>query len=526
MGFVKQAVILAIASLLVRFMGFLYRLPLTELIGDLGNGYYGAGYNLYTFFLILSSAGIPAAISKLVSERNAKGEYENSHRVFKAALIVSGTLGFIAMLALFFGASTLARLVKTPQSYHSILTLAPTVFTVAIMAVFRGYFQGMGTTVPTAASQVIEQLFNAVFSVLLAYILVKESVVLGAAGGTAGTGIGAFFGLATVFVIYLRNRSSIILKIKRSKTRVKQESYKSLAITIIKVAAPIIAGTAIFSITSLLDNFMVKDRLLASLAFSQNQSDELYGQLVGKYVLLTTLPVSIATALATAAVPNISASVLLDSKATVSRKINMILKLAMLVSIPAAVGLSVLAQPIISLLMAKNPGGAILVQIGGVSVVFLALAQISTGLLQGIGKVSVPAFAAFFGALIKMPINYFLIINPKINVIGAVISTTVCYVVASVIDVTVLAKATGTKIDFKGIFIKPTISSGVMGLACFSTYNLLRMLGAGNAVSTIASIFVGGGVYFVILFLLGGISAQDLKVIPGINSKGRKENEG
>lgn len=173
-SFVKQAMILGIASLLVRFLGFLYRLPLTKLIGDEGNGIYSAGYYLYTFFLIISSAGLPAAISKMISECVVKKEFKRAHRIFRVALELASIVGFLAFILIFFGARYFANIIGSPESFYAILSLSPTVLIVAIMAVFRGYFQGLKNTWPTAISQVIEQIFNAVFSIWLAFILVKK----------------------------------------------------------------------------------------------------------------------------------------------------------------------------------------------------------------------------------------------------------------------------------------------------------------------------------------------------------------
>jgi len=281
-SFVKQAAILAMASLIVRFIGFLYRLPLTDIIGDVGNAVYGRAYTFYIFLLILSSAGLPAAISKMVSERIARNEPANAYRVFRVSLVVSGTAGLIAALILGFGARQIAALVDpTPSlivsainfindeavsignsavfgpvpevvlsSMYAIMTLAPTVFVVALMSAFRGYFQGLRNNVPTAASQVIEQIFNAVFSVLMAYILMRYGVEFAAAGGTIGTGVGALAGLALIAFIYFIGRKSFL---RVPRTRTKSEPIANIVRELLKTALPIIAGVAIFSITNIID---------------------------------------------------------------------------------------------------------------------------------------------------------------------------------------------------------------------------------------------------------------------------------
>lgn len=512
-SFVKQAAILAIASLLVRFIGFLYRLPLTKLIGDEGNGIYSAGYYLYTFFLIMSSAGLPAAISKMVSERITKGQLKNAHRVFKISLIIAAIVGLVASLIIGIGADWFSKFIDSPRSFYTIVTLSPTVFIVAIAAVFRGYFQGLKDTVPTAISQVVEQIFNAVFSVVLAYVLVKKSVELGAAGGTAGTGIGAFFGLIVMIWIYYLYRPKIKKEFASDKTNAF-ENPKAIFVELIKTAVPIIIGTAIFSITNLIDMKMVMTCLTANGAFSEHQADILYGQLTGKYVVLTTLPVSIATAVATAVVPNIASSFVLKDFKAVDNKINVALRITMILSIPAAVGIGVLGHQILKMLFPSYPGGGNLLVVGSISIIFLALAQIATGILQGINKVYIPAIAAFFGAIVKIPLNYIFISNPKINVLGAVISTIVCYAVASFIDLYAMAKQMKSLPDILGSIFKPLIASGIMGVICYFGYKLIYMFMPSNTVSLLLSITIGMVVYFIVLALMKGLKRSDIKLMP------------
>lgn len=513
-SFIMQASILAGAGLFVRFIGFLYRLPMTALIGDAGNAAYSAGYNVYNFLLILSSAGLPAAIGRLVSERIALKEYRNAHKVFRVSLIMSGSLGLLFSFLLFFNARFVSEAIQIPNSYYTLLTLSPTIFIVAIMSVFRGYFQGMNTMVPTAVSQIVEQIFNAVFSVLLAYILVKQSVPLGAAGGTAGTGIGAVAGLCVVVFAYFAIRPSIFRNMKReSKSHVSEKS-SDVAKVVICTAVPIILGTAIFSITNLLDMKMVVSRLLSSGAFNQDQAEILYGQLQGKYVTITTLPVAISTSIATAAVPNIAASAAVNDRENVKQKLNIVFRVAMIITIPAAIGLLVLGDQVVRLLFPTQPGGGILLQVGSISVIFLALYQIVTGLLQGVGKIKAPVISAFCGACVKIILNYFLIAIPQINVVGAVLSTIACYIVASAVNLHLLSKYTGVRPDYEKGLVKPLIGSAVMGLICYILYNLLYLICSSNAVSTLITVAVGVAAYGTIMIFIGGITKDDLRLVP------------
>ena len=512
--FIKQAAILAIASLLVRLLGFLYRLPLTNMLGDEGNGIYSAGFYLYNFFLVMSSAGLPAAISKIVSEKIALEEYRNVKKTFKISLILSSTVGLIFSIVMFVSARFFCNIIGSPDSYYTILTLSPTVFIVSVMSVFRGYFQGLGTTVPTALSQVIEQIFNAIFSIYLAYLLVGISLPLGAAGGTMGTGIGALAGLIYILMVFLNRKRYINRKLSKKTHKYRLESNREIAIKIIKTAAPIIAGAAIFSMTNLIDMQMVNSRLTASKAFTDSQVTALYGQLTGKYVTLTTLPVSISTALATAVLPSIASSMIQKDIKTVRKKIDVSLRLTMIISIPAAIGMGVLADEILLLLFPNYSDGGLLLKWGALSIIFLALCQIITGILQGIGKVATPAKNAFIGSIIKIPINYFLISIPSINVIGAIISTTVCYLIASLLNFITLRKVTKIRPDYNGIFFKPTIASIVMGVFCYFSYKFIFYFSKSNAISTLVSIFIAIIVYLVSLAVIGGFKREDLSLLP------------
>ncbi|MCL2873581.1 MAG: polysaccharide biosynthesis protein [Defluviitaleaceae bacterium] len=512
-SFVKQASILAAAGIIARIIGFLYRVPLTNLIGDEGIGLSSWGYNIYMLLLIISSAGLPAAISKMVSERIAVKRYKDAHRVFKVALIVSGIMGFVATCALFLIAHVLF---SSTNDYYSIIVLVPTVFIVAIMAVFRGYFQGMKNTVPTALSQIVEQIFNAVFSVFLAYMMLRVSLPLAAAGSNAGTGIGALVGLITLLVIY------IILKPKikyndlpeAPTSDYKHQSNWGIARELIMTAMPIIIGVAIFSITNIIDMIMVRSRLGVIGTLSESEITALYGQLTGKYIPITTLPVSLAAALAAAIIPSIASSSVLKDTESVKRKINIAMRLTMIILIPSAVGIGVLSDQILLLLFPRFPDGGELLRIGSVSVIFLALSSIVTGMLQGIGKVYVPAIAAFFGALIKIPLNYVLIADPRIMVAGAVISTTICYAVASTINLIVLCKTTKTTPDYMGAFVKPIIASVAMGIACFVLYHGIYFFVPSNSLACITAIIAGAAVYFAVMLLIGGMKQEDVRLLP------------
>ncbi|MCL2572791.1 MAG: polysaccharide biosynthesis protein [Defluviitaleaceae bacterium] len=518
--FVKQAAILAAASLLVRLIGFFYRIPLTRLVGDEGNAFYLSAYYVYAFAITLTSGALPAAISKLVSERIATGRYSDAHELFKTALGFAAAVGALVAFFMFFWADWLTnlRFFNFPEAAYSVRALAPTIFAVALLAVFRGYFQGMNTMVPTAISQVIEQILNAGFSLWLAHVFIRTTrVELAAAGAAAGTGIGVVAGLIVAGGCYLLVAKKIRVRAAGNRHthslaesgEKREDQIKALLLT----AFPIIIGMGIYQIANFIDIGMARDRIMSSGFFTEDEVVEMVGQFTGKFLLLTTLPVALSVALSQAVIPDISSSRAVMDKGAVKEKINTAMRISMTLSIPAVVGLSVLADPILALLLPDHPEGGWLLRYGAVSIIFLALVQVSTGALQGIGKVLLPAIAAFFGVLIKIPVNWFLLAVPGINILGAVISTIVCYVVAAGINLVFLYKHTGVMPDYVRAFGKPAFASLGMGLVCFITHYMVGLI-APDRVATVLALGAGVPVYLVLMWMVGGFSHKDVDSAP------------
>jgi stage V sporulation protein B len=437
-------------------------------------------------------------------------------RVSMSAALVTGLFG---TAFLFFGAGWLARSSGYPEAVYAIRTLSPTVFICAVMAVYRGYFQGMQRTGPTAVSQVVEQVFNAVFSVWLAYVFFDAArIELAAAGGTAGTGIGALAGLFIVISMYAMAAPKVKKRVKNDGNRKSYEPRRKLLTALARTALPIIIGSSIFAIANFIDMTMIEGRLSAA-GFSYEEAKIMYGQFTGKYVLLITLPVSLSMALATAVIPNLAVSRVISDTEAIRQKINMALRLSMFISVPAAVGLGVLGDPILRMLFPGHPDGGRLLQFGVISIIFLALVQIITGILQGVGRVDAPVIAAFFGMLIKIPLNYFLIAIPGINVIGAVISTCVCYMLAGGINIWFMFKYTGVKPDVVGAFIKPLFAAALMGLVCYVMYYLFMEMSGRNAFAAMGAIGVGMGMYLVFMVMVKGFKKEDVERVPRIGKR-------
>ncbi|MCL1924551.1 MAG: polysaccharide biosynthesis protein [Defluviitaleaceae bacterium] len=502
-GFLKNAGILAAAGLLARLMGFLYRIPMQNILGDAGTGIYGAAFNLYLLFFVISAAGFPSAVSKMVSSRMAKGY--DFYKILNISLLFSSFLGLISMLILFLFSDLLANFIGLPAASLSIRALAPTVFVVSIMSTFKGYFLGIRNSFPVAISQLLDQLINAIFSVFLVFVFIDHGIIYAAFGGTLATFFGAFVGFLVLLFIFLKNRRKVdFQKFKKS------EKNSLILKELIATSIPIIAGTAIFSITNIIDTQMAMN-LLTNAGFSSYEAKALFGQLNGKYVVITTLPVAVSSAIAMAVIPSISAAVAAHNEEEARSKVKTALKFAMLIAFPAAFGIGVLAEEILLFLFPNNPEGAILLAVGSVSILFLSLSQIATGILHGLSVLKVPVLAALIGAIIKIPLNFILISNPAINILGAIISTTICYLVASFINLFFVYKKAGVKPEFKNTFIKPFIASFIMGLSLLFLRDFHLFL----------AIVVGFCTFFAVLIILKPLTKAELSLIPFIKKFNR-----
>ena len=323
------------------------------MLTDEGVGYYSNSYVIYMFFLMISSYGFPAAISKLTAAMLAEKKYKEAHTLFKSGLFLSLVLGVGFACIMWFWSDALANYIGTPKSTYAIQALAPALLIFSVMSVIRGYFQGMNTMVPTALSQIVEQIFNAAFSLIMAGIFIKKGLEYGAAGGTLGTGIGALSGLLFLILIYRFSKEYILRRVKKDQSKGMANSMPYYWKVIIFTSIPMIIGTVIINFTGLVDMVMIQKALLIK-GFTSTDTATMYGIYEMKHKILITLPVTIAAALATASIPSITTSIVQKNKIEVRKKIDMALRFTLIIVVPAAVGEFVLAEPIIHLLFGTD----------------------------------------------------------------------------------------------------------------------------------------------------------------------------
>lgn len=526
---IKGAAILAVSGILVKFMGAFFRIPLANLIGDIGMAYYSPAYAIYSFLLVFATAGLPVAISKMVSERCAIGQFREAERVFKLSRNLMITIGAIGFLILFLFSEPIAEILNVPGSALSMQATAPALLLVPIMSSYRGYFQGMQEMTPTAVSQVIEQLFRVVVGLSLAVVLSDGMLAAlesftseekGAAGGCFGASAGAFAGLITMLAIYLFLRKRIKDRIRRDKNS-ERESGKEILKKIAAIAVPITIGAAIMPIMNLIDSGIINGRLMAS-GWSRVEAESMYGQFMGFASPIVQFPLVLMQAIVISLVPMVSASNRTGNRKELHNNISLGLRMTTIIAIPSAVGMLVLAAPILLLLYPAQEGSALgaapCLQVMALGFVFLSVITTVTGALQGIGKQVIPVINLFISVLIKFAITWMLVSIPSVNVVGAAIGNTVAYILASMLDIAALKKFSGVKLSVKMIIVKPLISALVMGAVVFFAYKGLFMLLGSNGIATIISVFVGIAVYGIMVLKTKTIERDEMMSL----SAGRK----
>lgn len=533
-GIIKGAMILAAASFISKIIGMLYRIPVTSALGDQGMAIYSGAFNIYILLITLSAVGIPSAISKLVSERIAVGAHKDAHRVFKVALAYSTLVAALLAVGMWIGAEQISLIMKQDTTLTMPLrALAPTIIIVTIMAVMRGYFQGMNTMTPSAVSQVVEQLVNAIFSIVLAYAFVKKSIEAAATGSTLGTGLGALAGLIVMICVYYLIRTKLRSRIAKSADY-KYESNKVILQRLLVTMIPIVLSTSVFSIMTNIDQGMLyrmlpssieylKDNnLLASLPVTgavamdtANIVDSLAGQYLNKYFTLVNVPVSLILSMGTAAIPAIAASMSLGDLKDIRRKTRMILKVGMLLAVPASIGMAVFAKPIMALIFQGASDGGELLAYGAISIIFITIAQLTAGILQGMGKQQIPTINATIACVVKVVFNFIFLAIPTLHIYAFIHSTTICYIIYALLNVLYLRKNLEMKFNWKNLLIKPLICAGIMGATSYALFAGLNAWMPKPNLWVVIAIPVAAGIYSIVGIITRTITVKDLENIPG-----------
>ncbi len=513
--FVKGAVILGIAGLTIKVLGAAFRIPLTNIIGDDGMGYYQTAYPIYVLFLTIATAGIPTAISRMVAERNAIDQPYEAHRVFRLSFLLLLAIGLFSSSILFFGAERITALIQEPEAVYAMKAIAPALFFVPLMASFRGYFQGRQNMTPTAVSQVVEQLFRVAIGLGLAVYFLPKGLQYSAAGASFGATAGGIFGFIGIMVLYLRKKKEIAADLEFAD-RTPKETTGAILLGLLVIAVPITIGASIMPIINAIDTAIVKSRLV-EIGYDSDLARGLYGQLTGMAAPLINFPQVLTQAVAMSLVPVVASSHRRDQQAFMQRNIALGLRFALLLSIPCAMGMTVLSEPIMLLLYpmqkesAASAAGCLAILAAGI--VFLATVQTLTGVLQGVGKQLLPVRNLFFGAMVKVVVTYVLTGIPSVNVRGAALGTVAAYLVAAALNLAAVRKHTKTSIDIGLTFLKPLLSASVMGAAVWAIHRM-TVGSMGNSLATLLSITAGVAVYFSMILATKAVTVSEIGMMP------------
>lgn len=529
---VGGAAILAAAGIIVKLLGFVFRIPLTRWIGASGMADYTPAYDVYSLLLIVATSGIPVAISKMVSERCAVGEYKEAGRVFRIARLLMWGIGITGFLILWFFAGPISRAIGIETSALSMRATAPALLFVPIMSSYRGFFQGLQIMQPTALSQIAEQIARVIIGLGAAYLLFKGIIFpdqfnggftgmealrsKGAAGACLGASAGALAGFLVMIWIRFMYRHILNRKIAKDHSTV-HEPGKKLLKRIIWIAFPITLAACIMPIVNLIDVAIVQNRL-TGMGYTYEAAKSLYGQLTAMAAPIISFPLVLIQALTATIVPMVSRAWKLKDHDLLERDCIFGFRASQLISLPCIVGMMVIAQPILILFYGDQarhaPAAASCLQIYAVSFFFLSLVSIATSMLQGLGKQHIPVINLFIGIGLKIVITWTLTGVSTINVRGAAIGTTCSYALASVLDIIALKRITGVRLELVRSLGKPLAASAVMGAAVILTNILMNKLTSSLYLNTLVDILVGMIVYGFMALAVHALNEEEIAHLP------------
>ena len=525
---VAQAGILAAASILSRIIGLLYRAPLTAIIGDEGNGYYGTAINIYTIVLMVSSFGVPSAISKQMAQKMAVGDYRNAQKVFHCSMIYALAVGIAGSLLLYFGAGALVP----PNSVPVLQVFAPTVFLFGILGVLRGYFQANQSMLQTSVSQILEQIANAVVSILAAYLLMQTvmgqgktiEAIRGAMGSALGTGSGVLVALIFMVFVYMRHRGMFMERVNADAEH-EEEPFGPLMKETILVITPFILSSFIMNLTTSLNQTIFIKIMIQYRHWEEALTTTLYGLFSNKAVVITNIPISIATAVAAAILPNISTSFAQgDLEETRRRSINAI-RMTLVIAVPCAVGLLALAKPVTMLLFPQwetlDTASILLMELS-VTVIFYSVGTIMNAILQSIGRIHMPLVSAGIALAIQTLVLFALMFLTELGGHSLAICSLLYSALIFAIDSYFICRYLDMKIPFGKVYARPIAAAAVMGIVTRIVYSVINRFGIAamdrvyfvNLIATAVSIAVAIIVYFFVLIKTGGLTREDILQAP------------
>lgn len=536
--FMQGTLILVVANALTKVIGAFFKIPLTYLLHESGMGIYNTAYQLYVMFFIIATAGLPVAVSKMVSERLAVKDGCQVRRLLKAELCLISALGLLGAAVLYLFAHPISEAIGNVQIAPSIRAVAPALIFVAVMAGFRGFFQGTQNMFPTAVSQILEALGKPAVGYTLAYVMIGSGALYASAGALMGVTAGAAAGCIVLLFWFLIKRKTIL---PTGEQGGRVTPYPALLKQLVWIAVPITIGACVSSVTSLVDTLMVRN-LLRGISFTPEQaealyreyaiyaksgemasllqtntldvnaSEFLYGAYSGYAFSLFNIPLSLITAMSISVVPALAEAIAVNHSRNIQRITASAIRITILFAMPCTIGLSVMAKPILYLLYSNTSSGTML-EILAVACIWVSLVSVSTAILQAAGKVWVPVINMLIGAAVKIGTNILLVSIPEINVLGLSVSSNLCYFVIAALDLYWVMKVTKVKLKLSETVVKPLFATGAMGVVTLFLYRFTETLLPAK-IATILSVGAGGCIYLAVLLLVGGVKREDVEMLP------------
>ncbi len=525
-SFITQGIILAAASVIVRLIGLIYRIPLANTIGDDGLGAYSNAFEVYNIALLLSTYSIPTAISKLISEREDKKEYGNSFHLLKVGIIFAAVLGFLASLLLFVGADFIAEHIFKEADLSTAIplkVLAPTIFVFSIMGVIRGFFQGKHTVIPTSVSQILEQIVNAVVSVVAAKMLIshfsasEKISAYGAAGGTLGTLSGALVALIFLLFVFFSYYPYLKRRVQKDKIGAYEDSAFLLKV-LLMTTIPIILNQTVYSISSFLDSVLM-NQIFDYKGVEELVRRTMFGRYSGKYRLMTNVPIAIASSIGMATLPSIVQAFTSRDKEMLHGRIAQAVKLNMLIAFPCAGGMAVLASPIMQFVFGDT-GEALtmtsrMMYIGAASIIFFAYSTATNSILQGVNRMRVPVIHGVIALAVYLVLDVILLMFTPLGVYALVVGNMVFPLIISILNWRTLRKETGYVQELDRTFLRIGLCTVFMSVLALLIYRGMFFITKGsNAISLCVAIFAAIIIYFVMLILFRAVEEEELLDMP------------
>ena len=513
--FLKGTMILTISSIIVKVIGSLNWIILSRVLGGEGIGLYQMGFPIYLMAITVSSAGVPVAISIITSEKLANKDYRGAKRVFNVSLRLLLVSGLIFSSALLFGADFLINqhIIRDARAYYSIIALAPAVFFVTFLASFRGYLQGWQIMTPTATSEVVEQLVRVITMLVFADLFMPYGLAYAAGGASMGAGAGAFCALLVLMWFYRRLKRRLHEEIEAQDDSIPEESAGHIIKRLLKLALPVSLTSLMLPIGANLDLLIVPQRLEVA-GFDVRHATELFGYLTGMAVPLVNLATIFTAAMTISLVPSISESKALKRFDAIRDKIRLAFRVAMIITFPCFMGLFFLAEKVAALIY-NAPGAAGAIQTMSVGILFLGMHQISTGILQGLGKTAIPVINMILACLVKVVMSWWLTAIPFLGIKGASMATVADFAVAAIINMGFIYKYTGFTFSL-GSLLKPLLASGVMGAVIYLVLSITEQLGMWCVLFAMVAAVPS---YALALLAFGGLNKEDLDNVPFVGRR-------